>query len=398
MNMRSLIGDKPIIAIAFSWCVLLSGSLLCADENASSGTDVTRLRIATYNASLYGKSEGMVAEKLRSGKNQQAKQIAAIVQTVRPDILLVNEIDYDDDAATAKWLRDLYFAKQDESAQPPREPIDYPYVYSAASNTGIASGMDLDNDGATDGANDAWGYGVYPGQYAFSVFSRYPIQGDAIRTFQKFLWADLPGAIRPTMPGDGKSFHDDDVWRSLRLSSKNHVDVPITIDGRVVHVLASHPTPPVFDGPEDRNGARNHDEIDFWRHYIENDPAIKDDSGHAGGLGKGEAFVILGDLNSDPLSGDSRRGAIESLLEHPRITDPQPRRMSADDSTPDEVANDTANFGRNGEMRADYVLPSRELTTIDAQVFWPSDGQPGERWIHASDHRLVWVDVELPTK
>ena len=34
-----------------------------------------------------------------------------------------------------------------------------------------------------------------------------------------------------------------------------------------VHFLVSHPTPPVFDGPEDRNGPRNYDEIRFWADY-----------------------------------------------------------------------------------------------------------------------------------
>ena len=36
--------------------------------------------------------------------------------------------------------------------------------------------------------------------------------------------------------------------------------VTIQIDGKTVHFLTSHPTPPVFDGPEDRNGTRNGDE------------------------------------------------------------------------------------------------------------------------------------------
>ena len=38
--------------------------------------------------------------------------------------------------------------------------------------------------------------------------------------------------------------------------------------GKTVHFLVSHPTPPVFDGPEDRNGTRNFDEIRFWADYV----------------------------------------------------------------------------------------------------------------------------------
>ncbi len=55
----------------------------------------------------------------------------------------------------------------------------------------------------------------------------------------------------------------------LRLSSKSHWDIPLQIGGAIVHVLTAHPTPPVFDGPEDRNGCRNHDEIRLWSDYID---------------------------------------------------------------------------------------------------------------------------------
>ena len=362
-----------------------------ADESSvQNGTKP--IRIATYNASLFGKLTGQVAERLSSGDNRQAQSIAAIIQTIRPDILLVNEIDHEFDVKTAKQLRDLYFLK----GYGDRQPIDYPFVYSAPSNTGIASGLDLNGDGTVDGPDDAWGYGIYPGQYSFAIFSRFPIDIYSIRTFQKFNWSKLPGAIRPIDPESSKSFHSDEIWNALRLSSKNHVDVPIMIGERQIHVLASHPTPPVFDGPEDRNGCRNHDEIAFWSKYIEGDSAIIDDFGVSGGLAANSSFVIMGDLNSDPIDGDSRQDAIRALLSHPQITDPKPRRVSSTMATPDAEANDTADFGRVGEMRADYVLPSRDIKTTESQVFWPSQGEPGSDWIHASDHRMVWIDVILP--
>ena len=72
----------------------------------------------------------------------------------------------------------------------------------------------------------------------------------------------MPGNLIPT------PFYSPDEVEILRLSSKSHWDVPIQIGKKVVHFLVSHPTPPVFDGPEDRNGRRNHDEIRFWADYI----------------------------------------------------------------------------------------------------------------------------------
>ena len=89
--------------------------------------------------------------------------------------------------------------------------------------------------------------------------------------------------------------------------------MPIDVSGSTVHLLVSHPTPPVFDGAEDRNGTRNHDEIRFWADYVSAETTdstyIYDDAGSYGGLPATERFVIAGDLDSDPLDGDSMTGA-----------------------------------------------------------------------------------------
>ena len=230
-----------------------------------------RMRFATYNASLYGKAAGEIGERLADGVDSQAEKVAAIVQTIRPDVLLINEIDYDADVDTAKLLAEKFFAKP----QGERYPIEYPYVYSIPSNTGIDSGLDLNNDGKTGEPADAWGYGKYPGQYGMAIFSRYRIIEDEVRTFQKFLWKDMPAAKRPIDPETGEPYYDDDTWNALRLSSKNHVDVPVLVIGRPIHILASHPTPPVFDGKANRNGCRNHDEIKFWIDYLEGEDGGK---------------------------------------------------------------------------------------------------------------------------
>ena len=148
-----------------------------------------------------------------------------------------------------------------------------------------------------------------------------------MRTFQKFLWKDMPGAMLPddpatAAPADWYSPAELDVFR---LSSKSHWDLPIRINRhKTVHFLVSHPTPPTFDGAEDRNGTRNHDEIRFWADYVSGEDYMYDDRGHDGGLKHGASFVIAGDQNSDPVDGDSVDGAIQQLIDNPRIEDPLP--------------------------------------------------------------------------
>lgn len=354
------------------------------------------LRIATYNTSLYGKVAGQIRQRLSDGMDSQAEKIAAIVQTVRPDILLVNEIDYDADAGTAKLLAEKFFAQPQGDLQ----AIVYPYIYSAASNTGIDSGIDLNRDRKKGEPDDAWGFGRYPGQYSMAVYSRFPIDEKRIRTFQNFPWSELPDALRPVDPDSGESYYDDETWKSLRLSSKNHIDIPITIGKRTIHVLASHPTPPVFDGPEDRNGCRNHDEIRFWSDYLAGAQSkhLIDDQGQRGGIAKDESVVIMGDLNSDPADGDGRPEAIRALLGHERLQDPAPEGEGNRERKPDgkgEPSRDTARF-RHGNMRIDYVLPSRDLKVLNQGVFWPKQESADFKLISASDHRMVWIEVELP--
>jgi hypothetical protein len=47
------------------------------------------------------------------------------------------------------------------------------------------------------------------------------------------------------------------------------------------------------------------------------------------------------------------------------------------------------------------VLPSQNLTIVDAAVFWPESSDPlfpmvGTFPFPSSDHRLVWIDVVQP--
>jgi hypothetical protein len=366
------------------------------------------IRVATFNVSMEGgnyvdrgvtPSGHELPAALGNSDHPQIGNIAEIIQRVRPDIILLNEFDYhpDPERGVIPFLSN--YLRQPHAGT---EPIDYPYYYQGPVNTGVDSGMDLDRDGKASGTgNDAFGYGLYPGQYGMLLLSRYPIDSAAIRSFQTFLWKDMPDNLMADMRDEeGELWYPENVQQKLRLSSKSHWDVPVTVNGERIHVLASHPTPPVFDGPEDRNGRRNHDEIRFWSDYIdaESGAYIYDDQGGRGGLGD-ERFVILGDLNASMEEGDARREGIAELLGHDRVrrgrlpTSDGGRANRAD--SPFGPAH-TAAWG----MRADYVIPSRRGWAVrDAGVFWPPPGDALHRLVESrsasSDHRLVWLDLEL---
>ena len=372
---------------------LIAGAAFVSGMAVADEPESPMIRIATLNASLYGETAGEIRDRLRQRHDEQAERIAAIVQSVRPDVLLVNEIDYDEDGTSARLLAERFFAE----GRGRRAGVDYPHVLALPSNTGVDSELDLNGNGRRGEPNDAWGYGRYPGQYAMAVFSRYPIVRDRVRTFRTFLWKDLPGAQRPVEPGTGEPYHDEPTWARLRLSSKTHADVPVRIGNAALHLLVSHPTPPVFDGPEDLNGRRNHDEIRFWADYLEGSTAthVIDDPGQRGGLPVDEPFVILGDLNADPDRGDGRRGAIRGLLNHPRVRDPRPTSPGAAEASDGRRPAATADFGQPGPLRVDYVLPSRTLDVERSGVFWPARSEPGRDLVTASDHRMVWVEVRM---
>ncbi|WP_171108483.1 MULTISPECIES: endonuclease/exonuclease/phosphatase family protein [Streptomyces] len=373
------------------------------------------VRFATFNASLNRAAEGALVTDLSTPDNVQARNAAETIQRVDPDVLLINEFDYDSDGTAARLFQRNYLAVSQNGAR----PVRYRYRFTGPVNTGVASGVDFDGRGGavtTPGSDaygqDAFGYGWFPGQYGMVVLSKFPIDTRAVRTFQRFLWKDMPGNLLPA------DYYSDEARAVFRLSSKSHWDVPVRIGHDTVHFLVSHPTPPTFDGPEDRNGRRNHDEIRLWADYIggrRRSFYLYDDKGRRGGLRPGARFVIAGDQNADPHDGDSYADAIRQLLDHPAVNLPAAppasagaveaasRQGGANTTHTGNPAYDTADFADSapGNLRVDYVIPSKGLTPVTNGVFWPTSDDPlyrlvGSGWpVPTSDHRLVWQDVRV---
>jgi len=405
----------PLVLLAAALTVGgLTASLTASPTAIASAPPAARagddpIRFATFNASLNRGAEGQLVSDLSTPDDQQARNVAETIQRVDPDVVLINEFDYAPEAVDL--FRDHYL----EVGQHGAAPVEFPYAFIAPSNTGVPSGFDLNNNGQVSGGDDAFGFGLFPGQYGMVVYSKYPILTDRARTFQHFLWKDMPGALLPDDPATPgpADWYSPEEQAAFRLSSKSHWDLPIRVGREVVHFLVSHPTPPTFDGAEDRNGTRNHDEIRFWADYVSGGKRgsyIYDDAGRYGGLRPGSQFVIAGDQNADPHDGDSVDDAILQLLDHPLVGESDPTSAGGPEASAlqgganttheGDPAYDTADFadGAPGNLRVDYVLPSRRLRTVASGIFWPTASDPLYRLTGAfpfptSDHRMVWVDV-----
>lgn len=460
------------VAVAFGVGGFAVGpSALAAEATAAEAM----VRFATFNASLNRNALGSLLEDLTAGapnsavvdynkryasssdiaglSEQQRRilqihNVAEIIQRIDPAVLLVNEFDFDDNGVAgsvsvakpysysskaAQLLQENFLAVAHGGGTTGRSetaPVQYPYRYTPPTNTGIGSGLDFDNNGSIGGTGDAFGFGVFPGQYGFTIYSKYPIK--SVRSFQNFLWKDMPGNLLTNDPtadaaGNLANFFSPEEINALRLPSKNHVDVTIDINGNEVHFLAAHPTPPIATGPEARNAKHNHDEIRFWSDYITGGATaayIYDDQGGRGGLDPGAIFVIAGDYNADPNDGDSYEFSIRPLLANPAVntlttpaseggigaaTDPD-NNGAANAKHVSDPKYDTADFSDAGpgNLRVDYVLPSANVSIKDSGVFWPA-ADAAERplvgefnqpdlfsGLPSSDHKAVYVDVAIP--
>lgn len=332
------------------------------------------MRIATWQIELSRDGPGLLLRDLTRGEDAQIEAAIKVLIALDADIILLTDMDYDFGLVALN-----HFADALGKAGAP-----YPTRFARAPNAGVATGFDLDGNGRLGEARDAMGYGRFAGDGGMAILSRFAVLPEGGQDMSAFLWRDLPGALLPAdMPPE--------VAQVQRLASTGHWAVSFATGESTLTLLAFHASPPVFDGPEDRNGRRNHDEAAFWLHYL------------AGGLpfaAPDGPFVLAGDANLDPMDGEGRPGALRALLTHPMLQDPAPRGTSgrSDVAHQGDAALDTALFDAPlGGLRLDYLLPSADVTVTNAGVMWPADDDPMTATLSAaSRHRPVWVDIILP--
>lgn len=322
------------------------------------------LRIATYDPGLSRNGPGLLLRDIRKD-DPQVLAAARVMAHAAPDVIVLTGFDWDHDGVALA----AFAGKLAEAG------LDLPHRFAARPNSGLPTGLDVDGDGRLGEADDAQGWGRFTGHDGMAVLSRLPL-GPVI-DHSEALWRDLPGHLMPETPSD--------FARVQRLSSTAHWDVTVQTADGPLHLLAWAATAPIFDGPEDRNGRRNHDEAVFWLHHLPDAP-----------------YVLIGKVNLDAADGDGRPEALHALLAHAQ--DPQPR---GDWQPPQDGLNarqsgdpalDTGDFddARSGNLRVNYILPRSDLRVAASGVLWPAPSDPIAADVAlASHHHLVWVDLSL---
>jgi hypothetical protein len=287
-----------------------------------------------------------------SGEDKAIAAILEVISAADPDILLLTDFDHDAGLAALNAFADL-LAKRGTA---------YPFRFALPSNAGLPTGFDMDGNGALGEARDAMGYGDFRGNGGMALLSRVPIDTGGVADFTDLLWRDLPGTQLPKL--NGRPFPSEDALAIQRLASAGFWIVPVLPEGGgALALLASAATTPAFDGPEDRNGLRNRDEIRFWSLYLD------------GVFGPPpQSFVVAAKLNADPEDGDGDHNVIRALLTDSRLQDPRPAssggELAADPDHRGDPSLDTAAWpgSPQGNLRVGYVLPSSDWVVTDAGV------------------------------
>ena len=341
-------GHRRLASRLIQGCLAAALILFCAVGHVTADN----IRIATFNAELTRKGPGLLLRDILKEEDPQVAAFTALMRDIRPDIIALQGIDYDLEHRALTALTKVL----------EKAGLPYPYSFTAAPNAGQTSRLDLNGNGRLGDADDAHGFGRYTSMGGMAVLSRFEIMHDAVEDYTNLLWRNLDGHIFPFV--EGRPFGGEDAFAAHRLSSRNHWVIPIlTPNGASLRLMTLHTTPPLYDGNEDRNGRRNHDEVAFWNDYIAQNTGT-------------DPFILLGTANIDPKRGSGRCCAIQTLLGSEALQNPF-------GDTPTAVFSDKMPDG----LQVDYLLPSSQLR-VTARGMRTDD--------QASRHSLLWVDVELP--
>lgn len=351
--------------------------------------------------------------KIQDGLKRDSEQLQAasnIVQMLNPDILSINEMQYDYPS-----VPNADYTSEGKNAEYLAQILGMEFTSTAffPANTGRFSkakaGEYVLKATAEDRAKyaDLVNFGMFPGQYSMAGIFKYPVK--SVKNFSNLPWKIFNKKIDLSKYADanGNALPED-----MTLFDKNFVDVTLDINGKDVHVILYHTVPAFgFGNSKTPNFERNRDQIKFLSWYLR---------GRWKKFGikpiRGKTFIAMGDWNVDPESDNPGAKPLNKLLSkfNPFIKE----RV---------ITYRGQSFKPNGwSAQLDYMLFSKDIKVKSAGVYDPESKfqdlgcEEGEvvipegmvvvntsktcralvseeyyELLTASDHLPLWAEIEL---
>jgi len=219
---------------------------------------------------------------------------------LKPDILSVNEIQYDlpkvpNNNYSSMGNNSNLFAKDIRN-----NTLAYSIFYPA--NTGFNALRNSKNEYVrnpnkeevqkySDGIN----FGMFPGQYSTAGLTKYKIP--SIKVISKISWKQFNPLIDFSFYADEK---EKPLPKNMPLFDKNFTDSTLLIEGHKVHLILLHTVPSyAFGNPKSPNFARNRDQLLFLKWYLGGTVKFVSNKLMIHPLQNGVSFIALGDWNAD---------------------------------------------------------------------------------------------------
>ncbi|MBL7671135.1 MAG: hypothetical protein JNM39_11690 [Bdellovibrionaceae bacterium] len=255
-----------------------------------------QLRIVHFNI------KELDSVKLGQGtKNSQVAAAVSVLRKLNPDFLSINEMQFD-----LPGIPSASFQSHGENSMGMMNllSLGWPQISIGfgPSNTGTLAKKIPNTDNYTTNSlrrelADPVNFGVFPAEYSVAGATRFPV---GARLFvQDLKWRDF-------RPDRDLSKFKDAAGNALdpnkiELFDKNFMDMVVKIEGRDVHFILLH-TVPVHDFGKDGspNSVRNADQLSFLEWYLTGKTDfVPPDSLPVKPLEPGALFVAMGDWNVD---------------------------------------------------------------------------------------------------
>ncbi len=315
-----------------------------------------KIRIVHYNIKELDSEK--IQKFSRFPNLEQLRSAAKTLRELDPDILSINEMQYDRPGVPTTQFRTegkniKQFAKL--------SGLSLPYYSFDPANTG-ENAKKLENNYYPPMGFPNWieyadlvNFGMFPGQYSSGALSKYKVRDKVV--ISKLTWKQFNPQIDLSQFADAKG---NPLPEDIELFDKNFSDITLKIQGKDVHLVLLHTVPAFgFGNKNTPNFLRNRDQLAFLKWYLTGQPERPDLDIKP--LNKETRFIAMGDWNID-YKKEQGGEIIKSLMTQfqPWLENPNSTYIGD-------------NFSQNTDFSAtlDYILLSHHFKILNSGILSP---------------------------